>query len=321
MATAFGVKLTAQLVETAPVVGLVLALPSVQLEDEKVRPVVVKAVEPVGVLAEPGVASVTVAVQLVALPTGTEAGMQLTPVVVACVSAVTTVGSELIACVVSPLYEAVIVWMAAAFGVKLTAQLVETAPVVGLVLALPSVQLEAVFFLMIRRPPRSTLFPYTTLFRSSVTVAVQLVALPTGTEAGMQLTPVVVACVSAVTTVVPELIACVVSPLYEAVIVWMATAFGVKLTAQLVETAPVVGLVLALPSVQLEAEKVPPLFVKPTVPVGALAEPGVASVTVAVQLFLMIRRPPRSTLFPYTALFRSSAVTTVVPELIACVVS
>src|SRR6478735_11408965 len=27
--------------------------------------------------------------------------------------------------------------------------------------------LAAVFFLMIRRPPRSTLFPYTTLFRSS----------------------------------------------------------------------------------------------------------------------------------------------------------
>src|SRR3712207_8039874 len=28
------------------------------------------------------------------------------------------------------------------------------------------VQLELYFFLMIRRPPRSTLFPYTTLFRS-----------------------------------------------------------------------------------------------------------------------------------------------------------
>src|SRR6266487_1608453 len=27
--------------------------------------------------------------------------------------------------------------------------------------------LEVLFFLMIRRPPRSTLFPYTTLFRSS----------------------------------------------------------------------------------------------------------------------------------------------------------
>src|SRR5438132_11619139 len=28
--------------------------------------------------------------------------------------------------------------------------------------------LDCVFFLMIRRPPRSTLFPYTTLFRSQV---------------------------------------------------------------------------------------------------------------------------------------------------------
>src|ERR1039457_5031480 len=30
------------------------------------------------------------------------------------------------------------------------------------------VRLRSVFFLMIRRPPRSTLFPYTTLFRSAV---------------------------------------------------------------------------------------------------------------------------------------------------------
>src|SRR5687767_15669684 len=29
-------------------------------------------------------------------------------------------------------------------------------------------QLQSLFFLMIRRPPRSTLFPYTTLFRSYV---------------------------------------------------------------------------------------------------------------------------------------------------------
>src|SRR2546430_8318917 len=29
---------------------------------------------------------------------------------------------------------------------------------------------QGIFFLMIRRPPRSTLFPYTTLFRSSQTV-------------------------------------------------------------------------------------------------------------------------------------------------------
>src|SRR2546425_7806882 len=110
---------------------------------------------------------------------------------------------------------------------------------------------------MIRRPPRSTLFPYTTLFRS------------------------VVACVSAVTTVVPELIACVVSPLYEAVIVWMATAFGVKLTAQISETPTADMQALAQPGGRLQSEKKPPLFVKPTVPVAAQAEPGSASVTVA----------------------------------------
>src|SRR3712207_8010541 len=33
------------------------------------------------------------------------------------------------------------------------------------------------FFLMIRRPPRSTLFPYTTLFRSVLPVGVTLVPL------------------------------------------------------------------------------------------------------------------------------------------------
>src|SRR3712207_8421541 len=32
------------------------------------------------------------------------------------------------------------------------------------------------FFLMIRRPPRSTLFPYTTLFRSLVNVALAMAA-------------------------------------------------------------------------------------------------------------------------------------------------
>src|SRR2546430_16405282 len=35
---------------------------------------------------------------------------------------------------------------------------------------------EAFFFLMIRRPPRSTLFPYTTLFRSQWVLLVVLVA-------------------------------------------------------------------------------------------------------------------------------------------------
>src|SRR2546422_878975 len=35
------------------------------------------------------------------------------------------------------------------------------------------------FFLMIRRPPRSTLFPYTTLFRSAVQAAAKLLAART----------------------------------------------------------------------------------------------------------------------------------------------
>src|SRR2546430_9004945 len=34
------------------------------------------------------------------------------------------------------------------------------------ILCVPSAPLSFFFFLMIRRPPRSTLFPYTTLFRS-----------------------------------------------------------------------------------------------------------------------------------------------------------
>src|SRR3989304_7377322 len=36
-----------------------------------------------------------------------------------------------------------------------------------------------IFFLMIRRPPRSTLFPYTTLFRSIREEGVDLVSCPT----------------------------------------------------------------------------------------------------------------------------------------------
>src|SRR3712207_6996015 len=37
------------------------------------------------------------------------------------------------------------------------------------------------FFLMIRRPPRSTLFPYTTLFRSQIDPAVHSMFLEPGT--------------------------------------------------------------------------------------------------------------------------------------------
>src|SRR3989442_1139250 len=137
----------------------------------------------------------------------------------------------------------------------------------------------------------------------------------------MQLTPVVVACVSAVTTVVPELIACVVSPLYEADIECTATTFGHNLTSQLVVSSPIVGLVLALPSVQLEAEKVPPLFVKPTVPVGALAFFFNDTATTEIYPLSLHAALPICMQLTPVVVACVSAVTTVVPELIACVVS
>src|SRR2546427_5878658 len=40
------------------------------------------------------------------------------------------------------------------------------------------------FFLMIRRPPRSTLFPYTTLFRSVLAYAIQFLARVPATALG-----------------------------------------------------------------------------------------------------------------------------------------
>src|ERR1022692_1602047 len=40
-------------------------------------------------------------------------------------------------------------------------------------------------------------------------------------------------------------------------------------------------------------------------PPGGAAPPAVAPQAVRLSFFLMIRRPPRSTLFPYTTLFRS----------------
>src|SRR5437867_2371106 len=316
-----GVKLTAQLVETAPVVGLVLALPSVQLEAEKVPPLFATLTVLVGAVAEPGVASVTVAVQLVGLPTGTETGVQLTLVVVPCLIAVTPVVPELPSLALHAALPILIVWGPLVVGVKLTAQLVETAPVVGLVLALPSVQLEAEkvppLFVKLTVPVGAVAEPGV----ASVTVAVQLVGLPTGTEAGAQLTVVAVACLSVVSPVLPELASCVPSLPYALPIVWAPLVVGVKLTAQLVETAPVVGLVLALPSVQLAAEKVPPLFVKLTVPVGAVAEPGVASVTVAVQLVGLPTGTEAGAQLTVVAVACLSAVTPVVPELPSCVAS
>src|SRR5438094_3587163 len=79
-----------------------------------VPPLFVKLTVPVGVVATPGVVSVTVAVQLVGLPTGTEAGLQLTLVVVGCLVAVTAVVPALPSCVCLPPSASVMVCACAA---------------------------------------------------------------------------------------------------------------------------------------------------------------------------------------------------------------
>src|SRR2546427_592873 len=103
-----GVSLTEHLLLTAPVTGSVLAPPRVQLLALKLPPpggtlLALQLTVPLGALAELGVLSVTVPVQLVGLPTGTVSGEQLTTRLVACLRAVTTTLPALLRCVLSPL--------------------------------------------------------------------------------------------------------------------------------------------------------------------------------------------------------------------------
>src|SRR5438093_6701216 len=79
-----------QLVLTAMVRGSVLAPPRVQLAKALLETSALKLTVPLGAVAEVGVLSVTVAVQLLGLPTGTIAGMQLTSVLVSCLRAVSS---------------------------------------------------------------------------------------------------------------------------------------------------------------------------------------------------------------------------------------
>ena len=77
---------------------------SVQLELLKVpAPLLVKLTVPVGVLFVPGPESLTVAVQLVEVPSGTVAGVQPTLVLVGRLLTVTVVDPELPEWVASPL--------------------------------------------------------------------------------------------------------------------------------------------------------------------------------------------------------------------------
>src|SRR6478672_5184769 len=139
------------------------------------------------------------------------------------------------------------------------------------------------FFLMIRRPPRSTLFPYTTLFRSPWE---RLVFVPPPARRRMH---------------VP--------------------ARSEEHTSELQSRSDLVCRLL------LEKKKSTPttsiMWIKPLneTPACVLAPPCVLTPVLRICyfisllsvlsnlfpffFFLMIRRPPRSTLFPYTTLFRS----------------
>ena len=90
-----------QLLLTAPTESVV-APPRVQLAKAVLERSAVKLTVPLGAVAEIGVLSVTVAVQLLGLPTGTLAGVQLTAVLVSCMFTVTVVVPELPVWMVSP---------------------------------------------------------------------------------------------------------------------------------------------------------------------------------------------------------------------------
>src|SRR3989454_4994032 len=105
--TTAGVYLTKQLLPPSPVPGSVLAPPRVQLLALKLPPpggtlLALQLTVPLGALAELGVLSVTVPVQLVGLPTGTGSGEQLTTRLVACLFTITVVLPELPAWLASP---------------------------------------------------------------------------------------------------------------------------------------------------------------------------------------------------------------------------
>src|SRR6266496_4020269 len=119
------------------------------------------------------------------------------------------------------------------------------------------------FFLIIRRPPRSTLFPYTTLFRS---LSSKLAATP----------PIV-------THRTPE------KPLPE-----MRDRKSTRLNSSHVEISYAV---FCLTNKRRQHE----IQHHHVEPVGQAHVQRLQPVAV----FLMNRRPPRSTLFPYTTLFRS----------------
>src|ERR1039457_7199175 len=139
------------------------------------------------------------------------------------------------------------------------------------------------FFLMIRRPPRSTLFPYTTLFRSRTSSPMSSGFVRPGTCH-------CAACPDRKST-----------RLNSSHLVISYAVFCLKKKTnteqQTDSNSP--------PCTDTSACTAPPAVCAYTRDTPERAVPGPLSTFLAFFFFLMIRRPPRSTLFPYTTLFRS----------------
>src|SRR5438046_665271 len=105
------------------------------------------------------------------------------------------------------------VWGPTAVGVSLTVQLVLTATVRELVVAPSMVHLATALLVSSLSLHDALPISVAEIGVLSVTIAVQLLGLPTGTLAGVQLTAVLVSCLRAVTTTVPELLRWLASPL------------------------------------------------------------------------------------------------------------
>src|SRR5215208_3987325 len=137
------------------------------------------------------------------------------------------------------------------------------------------------FFLMIRRPPRSTLFPYTTLFRSRPTPTA---AAPTTTSMRTR---------------------------------WSApsspTAGSDRKSTRLNSSHVAISYaVFCLKKKKAQVRELVHDILDLALGAGRDARDRYVADLVPAPLdlfFLMIRRPPRSTLFPYTTLFRSSSPT------------
>src|SRR5471032_3318523 len=122
------------------------------------------------------------------------------------------------------------------------------------------------FFFMIRRPPRSTLFPYTTLFRSEILLDGKPVALKSPKDAIERG-------------------------------IGMVDRKSTRLNSSHITISYAVFCLKKKHGLLGEMrEEIVWLFGHP--PIRTM------SFIAMVFFFLMIRRPPRSTLFPYTTLFR-----------------